>query len=83
MLKIIVLFKVKFKYDNDEVTYVCIQCNSFNKTVTFQFSETVRICTLTVFNKAAVFLHVGLLWMLETKEQYKSLLMNMLLNDLQ
>ena len=71
MLKVFSLFKVQFKFDTDEVTDICIQCNHCNKNVTCQFSETVTINILLVFIKSVVFHHVGLSWMVENKELYK------------
>ena len=67
--KVFSLFKFRFKFDHKEVTDVSIQFNPYNKTVTYQFFETVTICILTVYIKAVVFHHVGLSWMIETKEQ--------------
>ena len=71
MLKVFYLLKVRFQFDNDEVIDVCIQCNRWNKVVTLQFSETVTIDIFTVFIKAVVFHHVGLLWMIEAKDKYQ------------
>ena len=71
MLKVFSLFKVQFKFDTDEVTDICIQCNCFKKTVTCKFSEIVMIDILPVFIKAVVFYHVGLSWMIETEQKYK------------
>ena len=42
----------------------------FNKTVHFQFFETVTIDIISVFIKDVLCCHVGLSWMIETKEQY-------------
>ena len=71
MLKVFSFFKVQFQFAKDEVTEVSIQCNRCNKTVTCKFSETVTIDIFLVFIKAAVFHHVGLSWMILTKEKYE------------
>ena len=70
-LKVFSLFEVQFQFDNNVVTEVCIKCNSCNKIVTCQISETVMIDILPSFIKDAVFHHVGLPGMIETKEPYK------------
>ena len=70
MLKVFSLLNFQFKFDKDEVTDVCIQCNRCNKTVTGQFPETVTIYSLPVFIKSFVFHNVGLSCMIETHYQY-------------
>ena len=66
----ICFIKVLFKFDNDEVTDVCIKFNRCNKTATCKCYETVTIDFLPVFIKAILFHHVGLLWMIKTKAIY-------------
>ena len=68
MFKVFYFFQVQFKFYNDEVTEIFIEFNSCNKTVTWECSETVAIEILPDFIKTVVFHHVGLLWMIETKE---------------
>ena len=71
ILKVFYFFKVKFKYYKDDVTDVSIQFNCFNKKETCECSETVTIYIFPVFIKLVVFYHVGLYWMILTKEQYE------------
>ena len=68
MLRVVYLFQVQFKFDNDEITDVFIQCNHCKKIVTCQFYETLTIDILPVFIKTVVFCHVCLLFMIETKD---------------
>ena len=71
MIKVFSIVKFQFQFKNDEVSEFCIQCNSCNKTVTCKFFEPVTIEIFPVFIKAVVFDHVGLSWIIETKEQYE------------
>ena len=68
MLKVFPFFKVKF--DKYELTEVSIQCNRCNKTVTGELYETANINILPIFIKGVMFHHVGLSWMIPTKDQY-------------
>ena len=63
-------FVVKYQFENDEVTGVWIKFTHCNKKVTFQFSETFTIYILPVFINAVVFHHLGLSWIIETKDHY-------------
>ena len=71
MIKIFYFFKIKFRFAKDEVLYFSIQCNCCNKTVICKFSETTTIYILPFFIKTIVLYHVGLSWMILTKEQYE------------
>ena len=68
------LFKLQVKFDDDELSKVWIQCNSFNKYVICHISGIKQgsfknKMILPVFIKAVVFHHVGISWMIATKEK--------------
>ena len=66
ILNIFSLFMVQFEYKFFDTTGVWIQCNNSNK---FQISKTLEKYILPVFIKAVMFHHVGIYWMIETREQ--------------
>ena len=70
IIKVFYFFKAQFQFDKYEVTEVSIQCNFCNKTVSCKFSETVTIDIFPFFIIADLFHHVGLSWMILTKEKY-------------
>ena len=71
MLKVFYLFIFQFQFYNDEVTECFIHCKIFKKIVPRKFYEIVTIDILPVFIKYFVFHYVGLLRIIETKNQYK------------
>ena len=71
MLKVFSFFKIQILFAKNEVKEFSTQCNSWNKTVTCEFYETVTIDILTFFIKAIVFNHVGLSWIILTKDQHE------------
>ena len=83
MLKVISFFGVQFQFDKNGVTYLCIKCNRFNKTVTCQFSETVTIYILPVLSKLLCFVMLVYPGLYKPRSNTYSLLKNILLNGVQ
>ena len=54
----------QYKYQNDEVTGVCIEWINWNKKIACRFSEKIMIVIFPVLIKAVVFHNVGLSWLI-------------------
>ena len=73
MLKVFYLFKIKFQFYDDELSEVWIYCTCCNKNSTVIFltpNSNLQRKILLVFIKSAVFHHVGISWMIVTKDKY-------------
>ena len=75
MLKVFSFLVVQYQFENYEVTGVWIKSTHCNTKITCRFSKIVTIYILAVFITSVVFHHVGLSFLIESKDWYGFLLM--------
>ena len=73
-IRVYSLFKIQVPYDGDEMSDFFIKCTCCKKIVSCQISGAkqdffTRKEILPVFIKDAVFCHIGITWMIATKEK--------------